>query len=67
MSVEQLLYGLMLPSGNDAAFALAQYYGKLLYKKKYTKADQTRIKSYQFDYHFYYAKYFLREMNIYAE
>ena len=37
MSVEQLLYGLMLPSGNDAAFALAQYYGKLLYKKKYTK------------------------------
>jgi D-alanyl-D-alanine carboxypeptidase (penicillin-binding protein 5/6) len=23
MSIEKLLYGLMLPSGNDAAFALA--------------------------------------------
>ena len=32
LTVEQLLYGLMLPSGNDAAFALSQYFGKLLYK-----------------------------------
>ena len=46
LSVEQLLYGLMLPSGNDAAFALAQYFGKLLFRKKYTRADITRIKSY---------------------
>ena len=28
LTVEQMLYGLMLPSGNDAAFALAQYFGK---------------------------------------
>jgi len=28
LSIDQLLYGLMLPSGNDAAFALAQYFGK---------------------------------------
>lgn len=35
LTVEQLLYGLMLPSGNDAAFALAQHFGKILYKKKY--------------------------------
>jgi D-alanyl-D-alanine carboxypeptidase len=27
----------MLPSGNDAAFALAQHFGKILYKKKYKK------------------------------
>ena len=46
LSVEQLLYGLMLPSGNDAAFALAQYFGKLLFRKKYTRADITRIRSY---------------------
>ena len=29
-TVEQLLYGLMLPSGNDAAMALAKWGGKLL-------------------------------------
>lgn len=28
--VIDLLYGLMLPSGNDAAIALAQYFGKYL-------------------------------------
>ena len=27
LQVEQLLYGMMLPSGNDAAFALAEYFG----------------------------------------
>jgi D-alanyl-D-alanine carboxypeptidase (penicillin-binding protein 5/6) len=46
LTIEQLLYGLMLPSGNDAAFALAQYFGKLLFRKKYTRADITRIRSY---------------------
>jgi D-alanyl-D-alanine carboxypeptidase len=25
-----LLYGLMLPSGNDAAFAIAEYFGKII-------------------------------------
>jgi len=68
LSVEQLLYGLMLPSGNDAAFALAQHFGKMIYKRrKYTKIDQQRIRSFQFDYHPYYAKYFLKEMNDWAE
>jgi D-alanyl-D-alanine carboxypeptidase (penicillin-binding protein 5/6) len=57
----------MLPSGNDAAFTLAQYFGKNLFRKKYTHADISRIKSYQFNYHPYYAKYFLKEMNDYAE
>ena len=46
LTIEHLLYGLMLPSGNDAAFALAQYFGKLLFRKKYTRADITRIKSF---------------------
>jgi D-alanyl-D-alanine carboxypeptidase len=57
----------MLPSGNDAAFALAQHFGKNLFRKKYTHADISRIKSYQFNYHPYYAKYFLKEMNEFAE
>ena len=67
LSVEQLLYGLMLPSGNDAAFALAQFFGRQLFRRKYSHADISKIRSYQFNYHPYYAKYFLREMNIFAE
>ena len=34
-----LLYGLLLPSGNDAGVALAQYFGKFL-SFKLTKADE---------------------------
>lgn len=34
LTVEQLIYGLMLPSGNDAAFALAAHFGKILVNKK---------------------------------
>jgi D-alanyl-D-alanine carboxypeptidase (penicillin-binding protein 5/6) len=32
-SIEQLLYGLMLPSGNDASLAIAVWGGKLLLQK----------------------------------
>ena len=35
LSVEQLFYGMMLPSGNDAAFALADYFGTQLKERKY--------------------------------
>jgi len=66
LTVEQLLYGLMLPSGNDAAFALAQFFGKDLFKRKYKPADAEKIVSYQFNYHQWYAKYFLKEMNLVA-
>ena len=45
LTVEQMLYGLMLPSGNDAAFALAQHFGKQLYKSKYKK-QKADIKSF---------------------
>ena len=31
-TVEQLLYGLMLPSGNDAAMALAKWGGRILHE-----------------------------------
>ena len=39
LTIEQLLYGLMLPSGNDAAFALSQFFGKILFRKKYSTGD----------------------------
>ena len=63
-TVEDLCYGLMLPSGNDAAFVLAKYFGKMLFEKKgYTEKEKTRIKSFEFDNHNIFVKYFLREMN----
>jgi D-alanyl-D-alanine carboxypeptidase (penicillin-binding protein 5/6) len=46
LTVEQLLYGLMLPSGNDASFALAQFFGRKLFEKKYTMADAQKIRSF---------------------
>ena len=59
-----MLYGLMLPSGNDAAFVLAKYFGRLIYEKRgYDEKDQIRIRSYQFNYHPYFVKYFLKQMN----
>lgn len=36
LTLFQLFYGMMLPSGNDAAFALAEYFGQILKNKKYT-------------------------------
>ena len=32
ITIEQLLIGMMLPSGNDAAFALAKFFGKLVFR-----------------------------------
>lgn len=32
-TIEELLYGLMLPSGNDAATAFAEYFGESLLKQ----------------------------------
>lgn len=64
LNVEQLLYGLMLPSGNDAAYVLAKNFGKFLFKKKgYTQQHKKTIRSFEFDHHEEYVKYFLYEMN----
>lgn len=64
LTAEQLLYGLMLPSGNDAAFALAKHFGHFIFKKKrYAKDELESIKSFQFNNHSWYVKYFLHEMN----
>jgi D-alanyl-D-alanine carboxypeptidase len=34
ISVKDLMYGMMLPSGNDAATCLAEAFGVLMYKDK---------------------------------
>lgn len=36
LSVDQLYYGMMLPSGNDAAYTLAEYFGQLIIDKSKT-------------------------------
>jgi serine-type D-Ala-D-Ala carboxypeptidase (penicillin-binding protein 5/6) len=40
LTVEQLLYGMMLPSGNDAAYALASYFGSLILQNKSTHTEE---------------------------
>jgi D-alanyl-D-alanine carboxypeptidase len=62
LSVFQLLYGMMLPSGNDAAYTLANFFGKMLYDEKYS---QLKKDSYPVSWEFERTntKYFLREMN----
>lgn len=71
-TITQLLYAMMLPSGNDAAFSLAEHFGDLLYQEKYQDSDYTSptlyrapsycIGSWQFNDSF--VKYFLKEMNV---
>lgn len=47
LSVEQLLYGMLLPSGNDAAFALASYFGRQCFERfNYTEKDIETITSF---------------------
>ncbi len=61
LTLEQLFYGLMLPSGNDAAFAIAEHFGQYLYENKYR--DQP-VTSQMFQWSI--IRYFLKEMNLYA-
>ena len=35
LSYLQLLYGMMLPSGNDAAFTVAEYFSNIILDYKY--------------------------------
>jgi len=60
LTAEQLFYGMMLPSGNDAAYALAEYFGKQLQDRK-----QNVVISFNHNSKFSNStiKYFLKEMN----
>ena len=64
LTVEQLCYGMMLPSGNDAAFALSEYFGQLLHDKKEIAVVSTSQYSQFINTP---TKYFLKEMNFNAQ
>ncbi len=40
LTVRQLLYGLMLPSGNDSAILLAEHFGEYLSDEKYFNCQE---------------------------
>ena len=44
ISLQDLLYGTMLPSGNDAAYTLAQYMGYLYVNSKKLSEEAVQIK-----------------------
>lgn len=56
LTVWDLLHGLMLPSGNDAAYALAEFFGEIL-------MDEEEKDNSNFYYYGMPINYFLREMN----
>ncbi|KAL4438840.1 hypothetical protein ABPG74_016560 [Tetrahymena malaccensis] len=66
-TIEDLLYGLMLPSGNDAAICLAENFGCLLYfesigqSKLFSEIQSVDVREDQ--YVSDYQRYFLKEMN----
>jgi serine-type D-Ala-D-Ala carboxypeptidase (penicillin-binding protein 5/6) len=64
LTVEQLCYGMMLPSGNDAALALSEYFGQLLHDKKEIAVVSTSQYSQFINMP---TKYFLKEMNANAQ
>ena len=54
------MYGLILPSGNDAAWLLAEFFGKLIKNKGSLHSKPERMPDISN------AKYFMQEMNFYA-
>lgn len=71
LTIEQLLYGMMLPSGNDAAYALAEFFGRVLKERKYSQGaedeQRTSASFVKTTSHSPFIKYFLLEMNFYAQ
>jgi hypothetical protein len=47
LSIKSLFYGLMLPSGNDAAYCLAETFGQLLYLYNYDLIDYKNTKNFK--------------------
>ena len=63
LTVEQLCYGMMLPSGNDAAYTLAEHFGEKLFEQKSVKTESCNPNS---KFSMTPVKYFLKEMNSHA-
>lgn len=60
--MHQLFYGMLLPSGNDAALTLADFFGSVLMQNS---PNVTPPKSFQFPENLP-VRFFLREMNLIA-
>lgn len=64
LSINDLLYGIMLPSGNDAAFTLANFMGEEIIKRKFEKDNSSRHINPNSDYnHIPGVRAFLKHMN----
>ena len=64
LTVEQLMYGMMLPSGNDAAFAMAEFFGTILKERKWQNTTDEELKLLPLSqFSNTNVKYFLKEMN----
>lgn len=70
LTVEELFYGLMLPSGNDAGYVLAQHFGEKLISENILREDEENgVKLIEVKSTFTWStrvKVFLQEMNFYA-
>ena len=42
-SMMQLFYAMMLPSGNDAAFLIAEFFGEYLYNERYLESNDPYV------------------------
>lgn len=62
LTVWDLLHGLMLPSGNDAALCLAEHFGQLLFKSSIAYLGKMALIGTKFP-----CKYFIAEMNVNAK
>lgn len=61
--MEQLCYGMMLPSGNDAAYTLAEFFGQQIYDRRQVQVVPMCPNSQFINTP---VKYFLKEMNHHA-
>ena len=46
-SMMQMFYAMMLPSGNDAAFLIADFFGEYLYNERYLENNDSYAQSIQ--------------------
>ena len=53
---------MMLPSGNDAAYTLADFFGQKLYEDKYSKMKENAFPA-SWEFYDTPTRFFLREMN----
>ena len=63
LNIEQLCYGMMLPSGNDAAYTLAEYFGNIIHEKKQSSSSSMPPTSFKSKFENTPVRHFLKECN----